>query len=83
MSNEATQMLVAATIEFLRAFPPFDRMELESLEFLGHQVKLAYYPKETIIASPETGPVLVYRILQRGKVTVRHTRQMPAQENLA
>ena len=82
MSNDATQMLVAATIEFLRAYPPFDRMEYESLEFLGLHVKLAYYPKETNIASPETGPVRLYRILQRGKVSVRHSAQIQAAEHL-
>lgn len=76
MSNEATHMLVAATIDFLRAYPPFDRMEHDALEFLGHHVKLAYYPKETILVSPDTGPVRVYRVIQRGKVQVRNKGDM-------
>ena len=83
MSNEATQMLVTATIDFLRAYPPFDHMENESLEFLGHHVKLAYFPKDTVIISPETGPVRAYRILQRGKVLVRHNGDMRTTESLA
>ena len=51
MSNSATDMLVSATIEFLRAYPPFDRMELDALQFLGEHAKLAYYPKGALILS--------------------------------
>jgi len=76
MSNEATHMLVAATIDFLRNYPPFDRMEPDALEFLGHHLKLAYFAKDSVIVSPETGPVRIYRILQRGKVLVRHKGEM-------
>jgi CBS domain-containing protein len=72
MGNSATEILVSATIEFLRSFPPFDRMEREALQFLGEHVKLAYYPKDSLIISPESGVVRVFRILQRGKVLVRH-----------
>ena len=72
MNNSATAMLVSATIEFLRSYPPFDRMEQDALEYLGEHVKLAYYPKGSVIVSPETGVVRVFRILQRGKVLVRH-----------
>lgn len=76
MSNSATQMLVTATIEFLRSYPPFDRMEHEAMQFLGEHVKLAYYPRGSLILSPESGVVQVYRILQRGKVVVRHGREV-------
>ncbi|WP_301102668.1 putative nucleotidyltransferase substrate binding domain-containing protein [Propionivibrio sp.] len=76
MSNGATQMLVSATIEFLRFYPPFDRMEHEAMQFLGEHVKLAYYPKGSLILSPETGVVQVFRIVQRGKVLVRHTTEV-------
>ncbi|MBS1228960.1 MAG: putative domain and cyclic nucleotide-regulated nucleotidyltransferase [Proteobacteria bacterium] len=76
MSNSATAMLVSATIEFLRAYPPFDRMEHEALQFLGEQVRLAYYPKGAQIVSPDAGAVELFRILQRGKVVVRHASEV-------
>jgi CBS domain-containing protein len=76
MSNGATQMLVSATIEFLRSYPPFDRMEHEAMRFLGEHVKLAYYPKGSLILSPESGVVQVFRILQRGKVAVRQASEV-------
>lgn len=64
-------MLVAATAEFLRRHPPFDRMEAEALQFLGERVKLAYYAKDTPIITPEMGVMQRFYILQRGKVLVR------------
>ncbi|WP_366932388.1 hypothetical protein [Propionivibrio sp.] len=72
MNNTTTAMLVSATLEFLRTFPPFDRMEPDALQFLGEHLKLAFYPKGSLIVSPQTGVVRVFRILQRGKVVVRH-----------
>ena len=68
MSGSATQMLVAANAEFLRSYPPFDRMEPEALSFLGEHLKLAYYPDATEIVSPESGPVHVLRIVQRSQL---------------
>ncbi len=71
MSNSATQMLVSATIEFLQTYPPFDRMEPESLEFLAEHVKLAYFPKNSEMISAHSGVVHSLYILQRGKVNAR------------
>jgi len=71
MNNSATEMLVAACIEFLQAYPPFDRMEAEALRFLAEHVRLAHYPKGAQILSSEMGVAPVLYILQRGKVRVR------------
>ncbi len=71
MNNSATEMLVAACIEFLQAYPPFDRMEAEALRFLTEHVRLAHYPKGALILSSEMGVAPVLYILQRGKVRVR------------
>jgi len=71
MNNSATEMLVAACIEFLQAYPPFDRMEAEALRFLAEHVRLAHYPKGALILSSEMGVAPVLYILQRGKVRVR------------
>lgn len=73
MNNSATQMLVSATIDFLRAYPPFDRMEPEDLRFLGERVKLAYFPKDTEIVSTSGGIAKTFYIIQRGKVNARQT----------
>ena len=80
MSGNATQMLVGATLEFLRNYPPFDRMEPEALSFLGEHLKLAYYPDATEIVSPESGPVHVLRIVQRGKVLARQAGEISVME---
>jgi len=71
MNNSATQMLVSATIEFLQAYPPFDRMEPDALQFLAGHIKLAYYPKDSEIISTATGVARRLYILQRGKVMAR------------
>lgn len=71
MNNSATEMLVSSVIEFLHAYPPFDRMEPEILRFLAERSKLAYYPKNAVILSPESGVVNTFRIIQRGKVLAR------------
>ncbi|MBV5277007.1 hypothetical protein JZU56_04150, partial [bacterium] len=68
VDNSATQMLVSASMEFLRRYAPFDRMEAEALRFMVERIKLAYYPKDTQIVSPEKGVVETFYILQRGKV---------------
>jgi CBS domain-containing protein len=70
MSNSATQMLVSATIECLQAYPPFDRMEPDALDFLAEHVKLAYFPKNSEII-PAGAEVRRLHILQRGKVLAR------------
>ena len=76
MSNAAKDMLVSATIECLRAYPPFDHMENEALQFLGEHAKLAYYPKGAQILAPDAGVVQLLRILQRGKVLVRYASEV-------
>ena len=83
MVNSASEMLIAATIEFLQSFPPFDRMESDALRFLAERVKLAYYPKETQIITPEAGVVPVFRILQRGKVVARPAGNLTLGEQAA
>jgi CBS domain-containing protein len=73
MSTSATPMLVAAATEFLCRHAPFDRMEPEALSFLAEHLKLAYYPKDTEIVTPEMGVVTTFYILQRGKVLARQS----------
>ncbi len=78
MSNAAREMLVSATIDFLRAHPPFDRMEADALRFLGERLRLAYYARDTLILGPAAGRVTVFRIVQRGRVGVRSASELAA-----
>lgn len=81
MDNSATEMLVAETIKFLQAYPPFDRMEPDALQFLVEHLKLAYYPKDALIVSPDSGVVRVFHILQRGKVQARQASEISLMEH--
>lgn len=71
MSSQANNTLVDATIEFLRKHSPFDRMEDEAMRFLGSHAKLAYYPKDSDLLTPDMGPPPYFFIVQRGKVIAR------------
>ncbi|MDC7707044.1 DUF294 nucleotidyltransferase-like domain-containing protein [Vogesella indigofera] len=71
MSRTANATLVSATVEFLRKHSPFDRMEDAALAFLGQHAKLAYYPKDSLILTPDMGPPPHFYVVQRGKVLSR------------
>jgi CBS domain-containing protein len=43
------------------------------LSFLAERLKLAYFPKDTAIVTPEMGVVSTFYILQRGKVLARQS----------
>mgnify|MGYP000894225177 FL=1 len=71
MVNSATEMLISACIRFLQAYPPFDRMEVESLRFVAEHVKLAHYPKGAQILGSEMGVARSLYIVQCGRVQVK------------
>lgn len=76
MATNATQMLVAATIDTLRRHPPFDRMEQAALQFLAERARLAYFPKDSPIVTPDMGAVRTFYIIQRGKVVARQSGEI-------
>ena len=80
MSTNATQMLVSATMEFLRRHSPFDRMEGDALRFLAERLKLAYYPKDAPILTPDMGVARIFYIMQRGKVLARQSGEVNVTE---
>lgn len=80
MSTHATQLLVNSTVEFLRRYSPFDRMELEPLRLLAERVKLAYYQKDALILTPEMGAPRIFYIIQRGKVLSRQAGEVSVTE---
>lgn len=60
--------LYAATAEFLRRYPPFDRLEDEALTYITSRLTLAYYPRDTVILSPARSATAHLHIVQRGLV---------------
>ena len=80
MGNTGTELLVQATIEFLRRHSPFDRMEPEALRFLANRLKLTYFAKDADILTPEMGAPRVFNIIQRGKVLSRQTGEVSVTE---
>lgn len=69
-------MLVGATIDYLRRFSPFDRMEPEALDYLARRVRLAYFHKDATILSPQDGIPQYLYIIQRGKVLRREVGEV-------
>lgn len=69
--NNATRIVIGATVDFLRQHSPFNRMSADDLEFLARRVKLAYFDKNSHLLSPEMGAPRHLHILQRGCVLRR------------
>ncbi len=60
--------LINATIDHLRRFAPFDRMEREHLEWLAQRLSLGYYAKGEVVASPEQGVASRFLVIKQGVV---------------
>jgi CBS domain-containing protein len=61
-------LLVTATADVLRKHAPFDAMREADLAQLAAGLKLRYFAKDTVILSPDSGPVVSLYIIQRGTV---------------
>jgi CBS domain-containing protein len=64
----APNTLIAATIDHLGRFAPFDRMAREHLAWLAERLKLAYYAKGETLLTPERGEVQTFQIIKQGVV---------------
>ncbi|MGH8620035.1 MAG: DUF294 nucleotidyltransferase-like domain-containing protein [Burkholderiales bacterium] len=62
--------LLRHTTEFLRRYPPFDRIEEAALQFAVTRLDLAYFPRGTTILSPERGVPEALHIIQKGTVSL-------------
>ncbi|MDD5328785.1 MAG: DUF294 nucleotidyltransferase-like domain-containing protein [Sulfuricella sp.] len=60
--------LLLATLDHLRRFAPFDRMEREHLAWMAQRLSLAYYAKGEVILSPEMGVVSRFFVIKQGVV---------------
>jgi len=63
--------LIQHTVEQLRHYAPFDRMEAEHLAWLAERVDIGYYESGEIIASPEQGVASRFFIIRQGVVEGR------------
>jgi CBS domain-containing protein len=65
------ELLLDATREFLRRYPPFDRMADDVLVTAIARLKLAYFAKDSEILAPAAEPVAALYIVHRGLVGAR------------
>jgi len=68
MASTASNSLINATIDHLRRFAPFDRMEREHLMWLAQRLSLGYYAKGEVVASPEQGVASRFLVIRQGIV---------------
>jgi CBS domain-containing protein len=70
MNEPTTPPLVFDAVrEFLRRHPPFSTMSDAALHFLIPRLKLAYFPKDTVIVDRQAGPFPHFHIIEIGTVT--------------
>lgn len=64
----APQPLVAATLDHLTRFPPFEQMEHAHLTWMIERTKLGYYARGEVAASPEAGEAQTFFIIKQGVI---------------
>ena len=68
MTPQPGNSLIAATVEHLRRYAPFDQMEAAHVHSLAARLQLGYYPKGEILLSPDQGVALKLLIIKQGVV---------------
>ena len=68
MASAPPNTLINATMDHLRRFAPFDRMEREHLVWLAQRLSLGYYAKGEVVASPEQGVAPRFLVIKQGVV---------------
>ncbi|MDD5364975.1 MAG: DUF294 nucleotidyltransferase-like domain-containing protein [Gallionellaceae bacterium] len=74
--------LLAATIDQLTRFAPFDQMERDHLAWMIERLKLSYYARDEIVLAPAEQPVDTFYIIKQG-VILGEQDVVRAQENAA
>lgn len=74
--------LLAATIDQLTRFAPFDQMERDHLVWLIEHLKVGYYAKDEVVLAPDDQPVSTFYIIKQG-VILGEQDVVRAQENAA
>ena len=68
MTPQPGNSLIAATVEHLRRYAPFNQMEPAHVHSLAARLQLGYYPKGEILLSPDQGAALKLLIIKQGVV---------------
>lgn len=68
MASAPPNSLIHATMDHLRRFAPFDRMERDHLVWLAQRLSLGYYAKGEVVASPEQGVASRFLVIKQGVV---------------
>ncbi|MBZ0093969.1 MAG: DUF294 nucleotidyltransferase-like domain-containing protein [Sulfuricella sp.] len=68
MASAPPNSLIHATMDHLRRFAPFDRMERDHLVWLAQRLSLGYYAKGEVITSPEQGVASRFLVIKQGVV---------------
>ena len=60
--------LIAATVDHLARFAPFDRMDRDDLAWMAERLKLGYYAKGEAVLAPEKGIVQTFYVIKQGVI---------------
>ncbi|HNQ04222.1 MAG TPA: DUF294 nucleotidyltransferase-like domain-containing protein [Thiobacillaceae bacterium] len=64
----AANTLIAATVEHLSRFAPFDAMDRGHLVWLAQRLRLAYFARDEVLLAPHDGEVRRLYIVKQGEV---------------
>lgn len=64
----AAPALVAATMDHLARYAPFDQMEGAHLQWLAERLKVGYYGKGEVVLTPDTGAADTFFIIKQGVI---------------
>lgn len=69
----ASTSLIQQTVEQLRRYTPFNRMDAAHLQWLAERLRVGYYAKDEMILSPEHGVAPRFYIIKQGEVEGKQT----------
>lgn len=62
---------IAPVMEFFARHAPFDRMSADALHFLARHVRLAFFPRDEVLLTPQDGTARYLYIIKQGSVVGR------------
>ena len=55
-------------IDFLRQHAPFDQMDEDHLLYLAKRLRLVFYPRDSVLTTPDDGPSENFYIIKQGRI---------------
>jgi CBS domain-containing protein len=62
------QTTLTQIIEFLQQHAPFDQMDEDHLTYLAKRLRLVFYPRDSIMTSPDAGVPENFYIIKQGRI---------------